>query len=227
MQCLGWSVLFAVGCSLSCIDALSANGSLRSSHRSATVYIPQSNSVKVQLNSASPNRKWTVALHKFVRFTSRPVTYDVFFSSFIASLLSDKPEIFFCPKKFPEEKSSHAACTIWMDNCSVKQSVVFTNIDWKLIGCFKSLYNSRFFFNHKNVRNLYSNKMDYFHVRVERSFYRDFLLCFRKSDYWLPFQYLKLNLKYISIYLEFMHWYTSQCFANTFNPSYIFSFIIK
>lgn len=104
MQCLGWSVLFAVGCSLSCIDALSANGSLRSSHRSATVYIPQSKSVKVQLNSASPNRKWTVALHKFVRFTSRPVTYDVFFSSFIASLLSDKAEIFFAPKLVPWRK---------------------------------------------------------------------------------------------------------------------------
>lgn len=103
MQCLGWSVLFAVGCSLSCIDALSAIGSLRSSHRSATVYIPQSKSVKVQLNSASPNRKWTVALHKFVRFTSRPVTYDVFFLHLLLASYQIKPK-FFLPQKVPWRK---------------------------------------------------------------------------------------------------------------------------
>lgn len=39
---------------------------------SETVYIPKSNSMKVQITSASPNRKWTFALQNFIRSTSRP-----------------------------------------------------------------------------------------------------------------------------------------------------------
>lgn len=39
---------------------------------SETVYIPKSNSIKVQITSASPNRKWTFALQNFIRSTRRP-----------------------------------------------------------------------------------------------------------------------------------------------------------
>lgn len=39
---------------------------------SETVYIPKSNSMKVQITSASPNRKWTFALQNFIRSTRRP-----------------------------------------------------------------------------------------------------------------------------------------------------------
>lgn len=39
---------------------------------SETVYIAKTNSMKVQITSASPNRKWTFALQNFIRSTSRP-----------------------------------------------------------------------------------------------------------------------------------------------------------
>lgn len=39
---------------------------------SETVYIPKSNSMKFQITSASPNRKWTFALQNFIRSTRRP-----------------------------------------------------------------------------------------------------------------------------------------------------------
>lgn len=97
MQCLGWSVLFAVGCSLSCIDALSAIGSLRSSHRSPSTFH------RVIRWRSSLNRKWTFALHKFVRFTSRPVTYDVFFLHLLLASYQINPK-FFLPQKVPWRK---------------------------------------------------------------------------------------------------------------------------
>lgn len=61
---------------------------------SETVYIPKSNSMKVQITSASPNRKWTFALQNFIRSTSRPrfipilrLDVDVFFYLFNSTFI--------------------------------------------------------------------------------------------------------------------------------------------
>lgn len=52
---------------------------------------------------SSLNRKWTFALHKFVRFTSRPVTYDVFFLHLLLASYQINPK-FFLPQKVPWRK---------------------------------------------------------------------------------------------------------------------------
>lgn len=61
---------------------------------SETVYIPKTNSMKVQITSASPNRKWTFALQNFIRSTSRPrfipilrLDVDVFFYLFNSTFI--------------------------------------------------------------------------------------------------------------------------------------------
>lgn len=61
---------------------------------SETVYIPKSNSMKVQITSASPNRKWTFALQNFIRSTRRPwfipilrLDVDVFFYLFNSTFI--------------------------------------------------------------------------------------------------------------------------------------------
>lgn len=61
---------------------------------SETVYIPKSNSIKVQITSASPNRKWTFALQNFIRSTRRPwflpklrLDVDVFFYLFNSTFI--------------------------------------------------------------------------------------------------------------------------------------------
>lgn len=61
---------------------------------SETVYIPKSNSMKVQITSASPNRKWTFALQNFIRSTRRPwfipilrLDVDVFFYLFKSTFI--------------------------------------------------------------------------------------------------------------------------------------------
>lgn len=61
---------------------------------SETVYIPKSNLMKVQITSASPNRKWTFALQNFIRSTRRPwfipilrLDVDVFFYLFKSTFI--------------------------------------------------------------------------------------------------------------------------------------------
>lgn len=61
---------------------------------SETVYIPKSNSMKVQITSASPNRKWTFARQNFIRSTRRPwfipilrLDVDVFFYLFKSTFI--------------------------------------------------------------------------------------------------------------------------------------------